>query len=329
MNVRRSQTRHRIHPHIHSRVTRGEGPARLARRVNFFQAYGPQEKIKAVPSHVTAPKREWLSFCVANLEGMRKIPLPTTKRTSSLQSVIVESRALPYLEFIIRNTILRLGPGWSHTIVATLENANFIRHMAAQISPEIEVITVPIASLSINGYNSLLTAPAFWKLLHGEKILVYQHDTFLFRDGIERYLKYEYIGAPWERRPNMTYYAQTRTNGVGNGGLSLRSRHRMLQVLGRVQWESWTDYSALTRIWMKWKGVNGPEDIFFSQLLPRCGKIVLPSLDIARSFSVERVHHPNPLGGHQWWWAKYDWKSALRRNLLKDFQAHGIEMRGL
>ena len=329
MKVHRGQPRNRTHPRIHSQVIRGEGPTGLARRVDFFQSHGPQEKTKTIPLHVTAPKREWLSFCTANLAGMRKIPLPAVRTTSNHQSVIVESRTLPYLEFIVRNTILRLGQGWSHTIVATLENAAFIKRMATQISPEIEVITVPIASLSINGYNSLLTAPAFWRLLHGEKILVYQHDTFIFRNGIERYLKYDYIGAPWERRPNMTYYAQTHTSGVGNGGLSLRSRRRMLEVLGRVPWENWTDYSILTRIWMKWKGVNGPEDMFFSQLLPRCRKIVLPSLDIARSFSVERVHHPNPLGGHQWWWAKYDWKSALKHNLLKDFQAHGIELKGL
>jgi hypothetical protein len=310
-------------------MERTSGLLGLGRRVNFFQTHGPQEKMKDIPIHVSAPKREWFSFCTANLEGMRKVPLPVVMSSSKLQSVIVESRVLPYLEFIIRNTILRLGPGWSHTIVATLENADFIKGMVAQISPEIEVITIPIASLSINGYNSLLTAPAFWKLLHGNKILVYQHDTFLFRSGIDPFLKYDYIGAPWEKRHNMTYYKQTGTYGVGNGGLSLRSRRHMLEILGNVPWENWTAYSIFTRIWMKWKGVNGPEDIFFSQLLPHCKQIMLPNLNIARSFSVERVYHPNPLGGHQWWWAKYDWKSALRRNLLKDFRNNGCEMRGL
>ena len=295
----------------------------IARRVEYFSRIGPKQRERVPPPHFKVAMTRWYTFCMNNIAGMRRIPLPTISRRSVKQSVIVESRNLPYLEFIIRNVILRTGSGWSHTLIATLENQEHMKAMAASISPDINVIVLPLHSLSVSGYNALLTSPTFWSMLHGEKILVYQHDSFLFRDGIDQYLAYDYVGAPWPRKQGLT------RTGVGNGGLSVRSRRLMRGALLAFPWERWRDYSPYTKIWMKWKGLNGPEDIYFCRLFDRCIGILFPSFETARSFSTETIHHPDPIGGHQWWFSKYDWQAAIRRNLLKDFQAHGIELKGL
>jgi len=293
----------------------------IARRVNHFSRIGPKQRERVPPTHFKVAMSRWYRFCTDNVQGMRHIPLPMILPKSTKESVIIESRNLPYLEFIIRNTILRTGPGWSHTLISTLENQEHIKAIATSISPDINVIVLPLHSLSVSGYNALLTCPAFWDMLHGEKILVYQHDSFLFRDGINSYLTYDYVGAPWPRRQGLT------ATGVGNGGLSVRSRRLMRAALLIASWEKWRDYSPYTKIWMKWKGLNGPEDIYFCRFFDNCTGIRFPDFETARSFSTETIHHPDPIGGHQWWFSKYDWLAAIRRNLLKDFQLNGIEMK--
>jgi len=127
----------------------------IARRVGRFSRIGPRQRERVPPPHFKVAMTEWYTFCMNNTAGMQRIPLPAISRRSVKQSVIVESRNLPYLEFIIRNVILRTGSGWSHTLIATLENQEHMKAIAASISPDISVIVLPLHSLSVAGYNAL------------------------------------------------------------------------------------------------------------------------------------------------------------------------------
>ena len=44
----------------------------------------------------------------------------------------------------------------------------------------------------------------------------------LLKSGIEEFLKWDYIGAPWEKPKEGCF--------VGNGGLSLRTRDKMIEI---------------------------------------------------------------------------------------------------
>ena len=47
-----------------------------------------------------------------------------------------------------------------------------------------------------NDYNRILTDYTFWADLDYDKVLIFQHDSLLLREGIEDFLQYDYIGAP-------------------------------------------------------------------------------------------------------------------------------------
>ena len=65
----------------------------------------------------TNPKIEFRFICSSHLTHIRNIILPDFCENSNYESVLVEYRCFPHLEFLIRNTILKLSNKWSHTIV--------------------------------------------------------------------------------------------------------------------------------------------------------------------------------------------------------------------
>lgn len=118
-------------------------------------------------------------------------------------------------------------------------------------------------------YNRLLTSIPFWeqfKKFH--RVLIFQHDSRLLRTGIEKFLKYDFIGAPLY---HIDFPAM-------NGGLSLRNPKAMIECINRVP------YSP----------DKGNEDIYFCQNMT--GK--LPTKEIAQKFSVETIFGLGSLGVH-------------------------------
>jgi hypothetical protein len=46
-------------------------------------------------------------------------------------------------------------------------------------------------------YSSILLDVNFWRGLPGEHILIFQTDSFLLGDGLDEWVDYDYVGAPW------------------------------------------------------------------------------------------------------------------------------------
>lgn len=120
-----------------------------------------------------------------------------------------------------------------------------------------------------DGYTKLLTSPKFWELLaHYDRVLIFQADSMLLRTGIEEFLEWDYVGAPW-----------TFQKHGGNGGLSLRNPSVMLSICRQNQWRS------------------GGEDIFFCNLMKN--KYKLAPREVCEKFSVESIFKLGTLGYHQ------------------------------
>lgn len=203
---------------------------------------------------------------------------------SRKKSLLIETRALPHLEFVIKNTILKLGEGWGHMVMCSEENYGQVAAICADISDKIDISLAGKAIRSIDDYNSMCLDAAFWEAIDCEKILFYQSDTFLFEDLSQRFLEYDYIGAPWG--PG-AHSARIRSLlGLpeelicGNGGLSLRSVSLMKQALADPGFSHWKNITELDR-----KLSQIPEDVFFSLYASRHGKI--PSAETALAFSFE------------------------------------------
>jgi hypothetical protein len=120
--------------------------------------------------------------------------------------------------------------------------------------------------------------------------LIFQTDTIILnRDKIYDFMNYDYVGAPFNRNlkwrkslPNTDFY------DVGNGGLSLRRKSKMLEILNNNK--------------MK----NKNEDIYFAYY----HNIKKPNVKKAQEFSIETTYYDKPFGIHKIW-------SYLSENELK------------
>ena len=134
-------------------------------------------------------------FCIENIDLIKNIIIPEISKKLKYETVLIEFRIMPHLEFLIRNTIIKL-PNWSHTIFCGNINYEFIVNMCNNISTNIKIIKLDINNLTTSMYSELLMTIDFWNNFIGEKILLYQEDSILFHNKIEEFLEYDYIGAP-------------------------------------------------------------------------------------------------------------------------------------
>jgi hypothetical protein len=237
---------------------------------------------------------------------MKTIKLPKIPVKTSYEAVLIEFRNFPHLEFLIRNCILKLGDKWSHTIFCGNINYKNMVDMCNTISENINIIKVNIDNMIPSDYNKFLTSKSFWNLLEGEKILIYQEDSIMFRDNIELFLQYDYIGAPFPKYQNDT------PNSVGNGGFSLRSKSVMLKVLDAISIKN-TIFNTSTLEYMeKQKLIFPPEDVYYSKNAQELGIGVVADYETASLFSTETVFSENSLGGHKFWICNNNWKNKLK-----------------
>ena len=140
--------------------------------------------------------------------------------------------------------------------------------------------------------NELLTDPKFWQRVRGEKILLFQIDSVMCSNSphkITDFLQYDFIGAPWDP----SWFGPSE-HLVGNGGFSLRSRSKILALLALIPYDS--------RI---------PEDVWYAQNLHRVNGSI-PSIEIAKTFSVESMYYARPLGVH-----RFRLKCSIRAKLFE------------
>jgi hypothetical protein len=247
-------------------------------------------------------------ICFYLINYIRNFEIPILKKNNKYEAVLIEFRKFPHLEFLIRNTILKLGnKDWSYTIVCGIENYDYLLKLSNKISPEINVIRTEYDNLQQSDYSRLLSSASFWNMFSGEKILIYQEDTIVFRKGIDKFMEYDYIGAPWPKNQNDNSLC------VGNGGFSLRSKKIMLEIISKIKIED-TIFNSSTLEYMKNTGQTvGPEDVYFTlnMLKYNVGKIA--DWETASEFSSELIFNENTFAGHNYWLSIPNFKNYLYR----------------
>jgi hypothetical protein len=106
-------------------------------------------------------------------------------------------------------------------------------------------------------------------------VLYFQIDSAICSNSpykLTDFLHYDFIGAPWS------------VGGCCNGGFSIRSRTKILQMLESDQ------------VRFPLHEIN--EDGWFTSNLPRFGGIIAP-IPVAKTFSVETIYHPRPFAVHK------------------------------
>jgi len=176
---------------------------------------------------------------------------------SEYAAVIVETRNIPNLKSTILNHMKMLDDKWQLYIFHHLNTNAFDGLNAIKINLH--------RNLDKHSYSSLLATEGFWNQIPHEKILIFQHDSMLLKRGIDKFLEWDWIGAP--------------SGVVFNGGLSLRTKSKMIEVI------------------KKHRHNGEPEDIYFHQGMQKI-KAKIPPYEIAAKFSCERPFRLGTLGYH-------------------------------
>jgi hypothetical protein len=198
-------------------------------------------------------------------------------------AVIVEPRFHPSLPIVLNNFNSNLDNNWNFLIFHGSDNKKYIENIfnTIQTTKKCTYINLNKNNLTIKEYNKLLYSYFFYLHIETEHFLVFQTDTLLSNTNsknIYKFLEYDYVGAPWRHRNKQ----------IGNGGLSLRKKSKMLELLN-------SNFS--------FKVLNINEDLFFSgsRLNENNIKIHKPTPELAKQFSVESVFSTNSVGLHKPW----------------------------
>jgi hypothetical protein len=192
-------------------------------------------------------------------------------------AIIIEPRKHKALEFVLDNFLNNLNNKWNFIIFHGNHNKSFIINMInSNFSNHIDRITLinlNIDNLTIKDYNELLVSKDFYNNIPTEIFLIFQTDSMIcpqHKDLINDYIKYDYVGAPWQDK------------NIGNGGLSLRRKSKMLEVIEKCKYD------------------NINEDLYFSLSCPDIYRNK-PSYEDALKFSVENVYNSISFGVHKPW----------------------------
>ena len=204
-------------------------------------------------------------------------------------AVIIEPREHKAFQFVLENFVENLSNSWNIIIFHGNKNINYINNIIksskvlTQNLNRIKLINLNVDNLTIKEYNNLLISRDFYKNIPTEIFLIFQTDSIICESNkslINNYLTYDYVGAPWKDK------------SVGNGGLSLRKKSKMLEIINNCPYS------------------NENEDIYFSRACSST-KINIPTFDIAKHFSVETVYDDLSFGVHKPW--RYIKKEDLKK----------------
>jgi hypothetical protein len=193
-----------------------------------------------------------------------------------LCAAIVETRNINISEVFL-NHIPYLPLDTHYFLFTASELKDKYNNELKNLNIDYTIIEIKLEDNSVHCYNLLLTDHGlkFWSYFTDyNRVLIFQSDSGLLRSGIEDFLKYDYIGAPF---PYFPY--------VGNGGLSLRNPKIMIDI-------------CLNYMWKRDCG----EDLYFTRMMVEHNIGKLAPIEIAKKFSVESLFELDTLGYHKPWY---------------------------
>jgi hypothetical protein len=193
-------------------------------------------------------------------------------------AVIIEPRCHKALRFVLENFFTNLSDEWSFIIFHGTENEDFCKNVVQEINiiqqRAVKFVNLHEKNLNVDQYNLLFKNLSFYSHVETEMFLVFQADSMILnKDQINEFLQYDYVGAPWKA-----------FGWVGNGGLSLRRKSKMIEIIHAKSSANDTRN----------------EDMYFCHTQHNVPMSV-PSFEEAKRFSVETVFYMSPFGIHNPW----------------------------
>jgi hypothetical protein len=245
----------------------------------------------------------------------------TRKNRKKYTAFIIEPRKHKALEFVLKNFLKNLSNEWSFIIFHGNLNKEYVQNIVdtklSKYKNRIKLKSIHKDNIGTSEYSKLLTTKSFYKQIPTEIFLIFQTDSMIIpknKDNILKFLDYDYVGAPLFLRY------------VGNGGLSLRRKSKMLEILDKVP------YMRIPNI--KSSHFIDYEDVYFSLsfhyriLASLVSDIFInkPSADEAELFASDYYINPKSFGIHAPW--KYHSMKKLKSmypNIEKLVSLQGVE----
>lgn len=198
-----------------------------------------------------------------------------------LATFIVETRNVTNLVKII-NDHLKFIPKYADFYIFYGKDTAYLK----SFFPKATCIPVP-EPFGLQEYNKLLISADFWhEFLEYDRVLTFQSDSMILREGLEEFLAmdYGYIGAPWDFQ-----------SMGANAGLCLRDPKLMHKICTENIWDGQMN-----------------EDIMFSNILIRDYPERLAPREVCERFSVEACFKLDSLGFHD----IYTWLTKKQCDLI-------------
>jgi hypothetical protein len=193
-------------------------------------------------------------------------------------AIIVEPRCHKALSFVLQNFFENLSDEWGFIIFHGTKNEQYVKDIITHELPMHTYRVIKFVNLWVDDLNGITYSNIFKDLLFYSHIetdifLVFQTDSMIITENkhlINDYLNYDYVGAPWADKV------------VGNGGLSLRNKHKMIEICHHRGFDNTT-----------------MEDNYFVKC--HCVPINLPKFEKAIRFSIEQLFNDTSFGIHNIW----------------------------
>jgi hypothetical protein len=199
------------------------------------------------------------------------------KNKQKYTAVIIEPRKHKALKYVLNNFMENLDENWNFIIFHGNNNLEYVNNIInsdlTKYKNRIVLINLNVDNLTAEQYSYLLKQSSFYENIQTETFMIFQTDSGICvnqKHLIYDFIDYDDVGAPW-------YHG-----GVGNGGLSIRKKSKMLEIIEKSQ-----VYIEL-------------EDVFFSYQHNNI-KINKPDFEKAKLFSVEQVFSKKSFGFHKAW----------------------------
>lgn len=211
-------------------------------------------------------------------------------------AVIVETRKYAALPFVLKNVMETLPDEWLLQIFHGNKNLDYIETIIqedkflSQIKNKMTFTNLNIDKITAeNSSLGIMLTEKFWNDVVGETILYFECDSMLCPNSeykIEEFEHFDYIGGYWG---NTEYPLDEEYSMVMNGGLSIRKKQFMLDII-KNELKPYLE-----------KGENSCEDYFVSACVKN-----KPTAREVRNFSIDNgyifpLDNKAPFGVHKSW----------------------------
>ena len=207
-------------------------------------------------------------------------------------AIIIEPRKHKALDFVLNNFWNNLDERWTFVIVHGTKNENFVKEIVTKSknAKRTQLVNMGVSNLTVSQYSELFYNPLLYNYIPTETFLVFQTDSIILKENRNKvydFMRYDYVGAPWPHE-----WGILGKMSVGNGGLSLRKKSKMLKMLSLKDTikHSKSMYGKYTA-----------EDQFFNGYYFPNEYISKPTFEQAKNFSIEAVYTSAPFGVHKLW----------------------------